>query len=54
MIRSTKLSLKFLNKEKKQKITTFITQYNILVTSYINQIWNLEKIPSLLPWQANT
>jgi transposase len=48
MIRSSKLSLKFVNKEKQNKIALFIKEYTNLVSLFIDKIWDLEKIPNLL------
>lgn len=49
MIRSTKLSLKFVNQGKRDLINKFIDVYKIAVQEYIDLIWDMEKVPSLLP-----
>jgi len=40
MIRSSKHSLKFINKTKLNKIEKFIFRYQNMVEKYVNIIWN--------------
>ena len=49
MIRSTKTTLKFSNDGKLEKLQIFITEYRRVVSLFIDAIWELDKIPSLLP-----
>ncbi len=49
MIRSTKLSLKFANRGKRDLLNNFIGKYQLAVQEYIDLIWDMEKVPSLLP-----
>ena len=48
-IRSTKTSLKFCNTNKHQDINTFLNEYKITIQAFIDILWKMEKIPSLLP-----
>ncbi len=49
MIRSSKLSLKFVNAGKMELLRSFIEEYTRVVNSYIGLIWEMEKVPGLLP-----
>lgn len=49
IIRSTSSSLKFSNTSKLVELNKFIEEYKKVVSLAIDYIWNLEKIPSLLP-----
>lgn len=49
MIRSSKLSLKFSNTEKLQKLHQFIDEYKSVVKFFVDQTWELDKVPCLLP-----
>ena len=49
MIRSTKVSLKFSNKNKFEKLFLFIEEYQRITKKFINLLWNMDKIPVLLP-----
>lgn len=49
MIRSTKTSTKFSNKEKKNELNSFIDEYRNVVSQFVDLLWNEPKIPSLLP-----
>jgi IS605 OrfB family transposase len=49
MIRSTKLSMKFANVGKRSLIANFIDTYKLGVQQYVDLIWDMDKIPSLLP-----
>ena len=50
MIRSTKHTLKFTNKNKKKSLELFVSQYREMVKKYVNILWNeyLKNPPSLL------
>ena len=48
MIRSSKLSVKFSNKNKKHLISTFITEYKRVTEEFINILWKTTKIPRLI------
>jgi IS605 OrfB family transposase len=49
MIRSSKTSLKFSNKEKLNQLNFFLDEYKNVMIKTIDLIWDLKKIPSLLP-----
>lgn len=49
MIRSSKLTLKFTNSEKRSQINLFIDEYKNVVSQFIDILWEVEKVPSLLP-----
>lgn len=48
-IKSSKLSIKFANANKKVFVKRFVDEYELLVKQYIDLLWDLEKVPSLLP-----
>ena len=48
-IKSSKLSLKFANINKSLAIGNFIENYHKLVSNYVDILWDLEKIPLLVP-----
>ena len=48
-IKSSKLSLKFANTSKSLAIEDFIENYYQLVSDYVEVLWDLEKIPVLIP-----
>lgn len=48
MIRSSKVSLKFANKNKRQKINDFIEEYSSVMRQVIDLFWNKEKLPVFL------
>lgn len=48
-IRSTSTSLKFSNTNKLIDLKKFIDEYKKVVSIVVDYLWNLEKIPSLLP-----
>ena len=48
-IKSSKLSLKFANTNKSLAIGNFIENYHQLVSDYVEVLWDLEKIPLLVP-----
>lgn len=49
MIKSTQSSLKFSNINKQSDIQILIDEYRSLVSSYVDILWDIEKIPTLLP-----
>lgn len=49
MIRSTKVSIKFANKNKKDTLTQIIDEYRRVVSFFIDTLWSLEKVPVLVP-----
>ncbi len=49
MIRSTKTSLKFSNSIKLNLLRDLIADYNSVLKFFIDELWNLDEIPSLLP-----
>lgn len=48
MIKSTKVSLKFLNANKKNKILDFIDEYTNAVKQFVDVFWEMEKVPVLM------
>lgn len=49
MIRSSKLTLKFSNKEKLIQIHLFINEYKNVMNQCIDLVWYLDNVPSLAP-----
>ena len=49
IIRSSKVSLKFSNKTKKDRIKLLINEYKKIVQEFIDILWTEDKIPTLLP-----
>jgi IS605 OrfB family transposase len=49
MIKSTKTTLKFSNKKKINDIHLFIDEYRRVVGLFVDILWEMERIPSLLP-----
>ncbi len=49
MIRSSKVTLKFSNIGKLENLNIFMDEYKKIMVGFIDSIWNIEKIPSLLP-----
>ena len=49
MIRSTKTTIDFANKAKLDKLHHFVDEYRIVVIKFVDLLWNLEKIPTLIP-----
>ena len=49
MIRSTKTTLKFSNKNKLDNLHLFIEEYRRVVVLFVDILWDLEKVPNLLP-----
>ena len=48
-IKSSKLTLKFSNKNKLEKLYTFTDEYKRVTQEFVNLIWGNEKVPILLP-----
>jgi putative transposase len=48
MIRSTTVSTKFCNVEKLRQINEWISEYNKVVSLLIDELWNFEKVPTLI------
>jgi len=49
MIRSTKTTLNFSNKEKLKNVHLFIDEYRTVLVQFIDLLWNMNKIPALVP-----
>lgn len=49
MIKISKLNLQFLNYGKKDTLDQFIDEFRRVTSSFIEILWELEKIPMLLP-----
>jgi hypothetical protein len=49
MIKSTKTTLDFANKAKLKNLHQFVDEYRSVVVKFVDLLWNLEKIPSLIP-----
>ena len=49
MILSSKTTLKFTNQSKLDDIHNFIYEYKKVVMFFVDTIWSMDKIPSLLP-----
>ena len=49
IVRSSSTSLKFSNTNKLSQLSSFIDEYKKIVSITVDHIWDLEKIPSLLP-----
>jgi IS605 OrfB family transposase len=49
MIKSTTTSIKFANKEKQASLVNFIDEYKNVISNFIDLIWDMDKIPILLP-----
>ncbi len=54
MIRSSKVTLKFANTEKRQQINLFIDEYKNVISQFIDLLWNLEKVPNLIPKEISS
>src|SRR5574343_1513886 len=48
MIRSTKTSIRFCNKQKKQDIFVFLSEYRRVCDLFIDILWGMSKIPTLM------
>ena len=53
-IRSSKLSLKFSNVKKLNNVSLFIDEYKRVLTQFIDLLWSLEKVPSLVPIEISS
>lgn len=51
MIRSTKVSIRFTNRGKQEKLSIFLAEYRRVLSDIVNMIWEEKKIPVLLPKQ---
>ena len=49
MIKSSKLTIKFANSGKKKNLNTFIQEYRNVVSLFVDILWEMEKVPVLLP-----
>ena len=49
LIRSTKTTLKFCNVGKQVSVDSFLDEYRRILTIFVGALWNLDKIPRLLP-----
>ena len=54
MIRSSKLSTKFSNKEKKQNLILFIDEYKKVTQFFIDLLWEKDDVPKLLPKEVTS
>ena len=48
-IKSTKTSLLFSNTEKQEKLALFISEYKSVVSQFVDILWEMDEIKSLLP-----
>jgi IS605 OrfB family transposase len=48
MIRSTKVTTKFSNPQKQQQLNDLLNEYKRVVQSFVDLLWTLEKVPTLL------
>ena len=49
MIKSTKCTIKFANKGKRDSINLIIDEYRNLVSFFVDLLWDLDKVPVLVP-----
>jgi hypothetical protein len=49
IIKSSKLSIKFSNSNKKKLLSLFIDEYQQLVKQYVDILWDNNEVPSFLP-----
>jgi transposase len=49
MLRSTKTTLKFANKNKREALKGFIAEYRFVVSKFVDLLWGQDRILSLLP-----
>jgi transposase len=49
MIKSTKTTLKYTNKNKQLLLQQFINEYKFVMEKFVDILWELDKVPSLLP-----
>jgi IS605 OrfB family transposase len=48
IVRSTKLSLKFLNKQKREQVHLFIDEYRRVGQIICDQLWNIQQLPKFI------
>lgn len=51
MIRSTRLSLKFANRGKREQLRAFLLEYRRVIGLFVDILWEREKVTALLPRQ---
>ncbi len=49
MIKSSKLTIKFANSGKKENLNIFIQEYRNVVSLFVDILWEMKKVPVLLP-----
>ncbi len=49
LVKSTKTTLKYINKNKQLQLQKFINEYKFVMGKLIDILWKLEQVPSLLP-----
>lgn len=49
MIRSIKCPIKFINKQKEIYYHSFLNEYKLIVSQFIDILWDMKKVPALLP-----
>ena len=49
MIKSTRTTINFANIGKKAEVKLFTSEYRKIVVAFVDILWNLEKVPTLLP-----
>lgn len=54
MIKSTKSTLLFANKGKLNNLYNFIDEYKSVVSQFVDKLWTMEKIPTLLPKEVTS
>lgn len=54
MIKSSTLSCQFANPGKQESLDHFIDEYQRVVSSFIDLLWYLEKVPQLLPFEITS
>ena len=54
MIKSTKCSIKFANKGKRDSINLIIDEYRNLVSFFVDLLWDLDKVPAFVPKEINS
>lgn len=54
MIKSTKVSLKFSNKNKLDKISSFVDEYTKIVRQFVDIFWELADVPTLAPKEISS
>ncbi len=54
MIRSSTITLNWVNLSKKELLKGFLRDYRSVVQSFVDLLWDMEKFPSLLPKETTT